>query len=408
MIIGISKKGLSIMNRKFVVYLVAFAAFLGPFTQTIYTPVLPEVASQLHSTSFVVNLTISVFTLFLAMMQVIYGPLTDLKGRRKVMLFGITLYVMASVGCFFSDTIALLLVFRALQAIGIAAGSVVAVTVISDLFEGRERGQAMGTFQMLVSLGPVLGPVIGGFLSGLFNFHSVFLALAATGMLVLVFNYLYLKETKPDNIEGARFQLRDFAGILQNRIGSSIIYLGFIQYYAFYYFLVFLPNILTERYGLSAEQKGLVFLPMSLGIVVGSYLGGKIQTRIEGEKLLVLTTYLNAISILFFLIFYAISLQWLLVGIILFGLFLGLSLPVQTTLLTGAFTKNRATAVGAYNLFRYMGMALSPIVGSLFYRIGGYYLLYGFIVVAFLAYAFLLSRRLLGAQVTSSPSLEKG
>lgn len=385
------------MNRKFIVYLVAFAAFLGPFTQTIYTPVLPEVASQLHSTSFVVNLTISVFTLFLAIMQMIYGPLTDSKGRRNVILFGITLYVIASVGCFFSDSITLLLVFRALQAIGIAAGSVVAVTVISDLFEGKERGQAMGTFQMLVSLGPVLGPVIGGFLSGLFNFHSVFLALAATGLLVLIFNYLYLKETKPDNAGSGRFHPRDFAAILQNRVGSSIIYLGFIQYYVFYDFLVFLPNILSDRYGLSAEQKGLVFLPMSLCIVVGSYLGGKIQARIDGEKLLVLTTYLNAISVLFFLIFYSISLVWLLSGIILFGLCLGLSLPVQTTLLTAAFTKNRATAVGAYNFFRYMGMAVSPIVGSLFYHIGGYYLLYGFIVFAFLAFAFFLSRRLLGS-----------
>lgn len=397
---------MNLMNRKFVLYIVAFAAFLGPFTQTIYTPILPEVASQLHSTSFIVNMTISVFTLFLAIMQVIYGPLTDVKGRRKVMLFGITLYVIASVGCFFSETITLLLVFRALQAIGIAAGSVVAVTVISDLFEGKERGQAMGTFQMLVSLGPVLGPVIGGFLSGLFNFHSVFLALAATGMLVLIFNYLYLKETKPDNIEAGRFQLRDFAAILQNRIGSSIIYLGFIQYYVFYYFLVFLPNILTDRYGLSAEQKGLVFLPMSLGIVVGSYLGGKIQARVEGEKLLVLTTYLNAISVLFFLIFYSISLPWLLAAIIFFGLSLGFSVPVQTTLLTGAFSKNRATAVGAYNFFRYMGMAFSPILGSLFYHVGGYVLLFGLIMIVYLAYALLLSRRLLGTQA-KSPSLEK-
>ncbi|WP_245996190.1 MFS transporter [Paenibacillus taihuensis] len=390
------------MNRKFIVYLVAFAAFLGPFTQTIYTPVLPEVASQLHSTSFVVNLTISVFTFFLAIMQMIYGPLTDSKGRRRVMLFGVLLYVIASVGCYFSKNIELLLVFRALQAIGIAAGSVVAVTVISDLFEGKERGHAMGTFQMLVSLGPVLGPVIGGFLSGLFNFHSVFLALAATGLLVLIFNYLYLKETKPSNVEAGRFQLRDFAMILQNRIGSSIIYLGFIQYYVFYDFLVFLPNILSDRYGLSAEQKGLVFLPMSLSIVIGSYLGGKIQARIDGEKVVVLTTYLNAIAVLFFLISYSISLAWLLAGIIAFGLFLGLSLPVQTTLLTGAFTRNRATAVGAYNFSRYMGMAVSPIVGSIFYRIGGYGLLYGFIVVATLAFAFMLSRRLL---VTRSVSV---
>ncbi|KQX45964.1 MFS transporter [Paenibacillus sp. Root444D2] len=392
------------MNRKFVVYIVAFAAFLGPFTQTIYTPVLPEVASQLHTTSFVVNLTISVFTLFLAIMQVIYGPLTDSKGRRKVILFGISLYVIASVGCFFSENIGLLLVFRALQAIGIAAGSVVAVTVISDLFDGKERGQAMGTFQMMVSLGPVLGPVIGGFLSGLFNFQSVFLALAATGMLVLILNYLYLKETKPDSGEATRFQLRDFATILQNRIGSSVIYLGFIQYYVFYNFLVFLPNILSERYGLSAEQKGLVFLPMSLCIVVGSFFGGKIQARIDGKKVIVLTTFLNVSSVLFFMIFYSISITWLLAGIICFGLFLGLSLPVQTTLLTGAFTKNRATAVGAYNFFRYMGMACSPIVGSLFYHMGGYFLMFSFIVLAFLAFALLLSRRLLGAQARKSAS----
>ncbi|MCM3626782.1 MFS transporter [Paenibacillus glycanilyticus] len=394
------------MNRKFVLYIVAFAAFFGPFTQTIYTPILPEVASQLHTTSFVVNLTISIFTLFLAIMQIIYGPLTDLKGRRKVLLVGISLYVIASVGCFFSDTITLLLVFRAMQAIGIAAGSVVAVTVISDLFEGKERGEAMGTFQMLVSLGPVLGPVIGGFLSGLFNFHSVFLALAATGMIVLVFNFLYLKETKPDNVKAGSFHPRGFAAILHNRIGSSIISLGFIQYYVFYYFLVFLPNILTDRYGLSGEQKGLVFLPMSLGIVVGSYLGGKIQSRIGGEKLLVLTSFLNAISVLFFIIFYSISLPWLLAGIIFFGLSLGLSLPVQTTLLTGAFTRNRATAVGAYNFFRYMGMALSPLIGSLFYQIGGYVLLYGFIAIVYLAFSLLLSRRHLGGQA-KSPSLGK-
>ena len=390
------------MNRKFIVYIVAFAAFLGPFTQTIYTPVLPEVAYQFHTSSFVVNLTISVFTFFLAIMQIVYGPLTDTKGRRKVILFGIALYVIASIGCFLSANIELLLVFRALQAIGIAAGSVVAVTVISDLFEGRERGQAMGTFQMMVSLGPVLGPVIGGFLSGWFNFHSVFLALAATGLLVLICNYAFLRETKPDDGKPARFQVRDFAVILRNRTGSSVIFLGFIQYYVFYNFLVFLPDILGDRYGLSAEQKGLVFLPMSLCIVIGSFLGGRIQARMDGKKVIVLTTFLNVASLIFFLVFYSISLAWLLAGIICFGLFLGLSLPVQTTLLTSAFTTNRATAVGAYNFFRYMGMACSPIVGSLLFRIGGYLLLYGFIAIVFLAFALLLSRRLLGAQAQKS------
>ncbi|MGL1465738.1 MFS transporter, partial [Vibrio parahaemolyticus] len=80
-----------------------------------------------------------------------------------ILLLGLAIYVAASLGCFLSDSIEALLVFRALQAVGIAAGAVVAVTVIGDCFEGPARGRAMGSFQMMVALGPVLGPVAGGF-----------------------------------------------------------------------------------------------------------------------------------------------------------------------------------------------------------------------------------------------------
>ncbi len=79
------------MKRQLVVYLVSLAAFLGPFTQTIYTPILPEVREAFATSSFLINLTISIFTFFLAMMQIVYGPLTDRKGRRTVLLGGIVL-----------------------------------------------------------------------------------------------------------------------------------------------------------------------------------------------------------------------------------------------------------------------------------------------------------------------------
>lgn len=262
------------MSRTAIVYLVSLAAFLGPFTQTIYTPILPEVTKDFGTSSFLVNLTISIFTFFLALMQMVYGSLTDTEGRRNVLLVGVSLYIAASLGCFFANSIYVLLVFRALQAIGIAAGSVVAATVIGDLFEGKARGKAMGTFQMMVSLGPVVGPIIGGFLGGRFNFHSVFLALVLAGLLVWIGNFIFLQETKPEKQSAKSFRLRDFTTILRHRTGSSIILLGFIQYYAMYNFLVFLPGILTERYGLSAEEKGMAYLAMSCMIVVGSFIGG--------------------------------------------------------------------------------------------------------------------------------------
>jgi MFS transporter, DHA1 family, multidrug resistance protein len=379
------------------VYLVAFAAFLGPFSQTIYVPLIPEVTKELHTTSFLVNFSISIYTIFLALMQMVYGPLTDSIGRRKVMLAGIFIYLVATIGCFLSGSIESLLVFRSLQAVGIAAGSVVAVTVIGDLFEGKDRIQPMGTFQMMVSLGPVLGPVAGGFLSGSFDFHMIFVALLCVGLIVLAGNFVYLKETKPKENKKQNFKFTDFINILKNRIGFSVIGIGFIQYYALYNFLVFLPGIMSERYGLSAEQKGLVFLPLSLGIVVGSFFGGKLR-NFDERKVVVGTAFLNVLSLLFFILVSDVSLSMLIVSISLFGLFLGMSLPVQTALLTQEFQTNRATAIGAYNFFRYMGMSVGPLLGSFLFHIGSYDLAYGFVDAILLMFALIMSNQLLMKQ----------
>lgn len=382
------------MNKKLIVYLVSFAAFLGPFTQTIYAPIIPEVTKQFQSTPFLVNLTISIFTFFLALMQIVYGPLTDTKGRRKIILFGIAVYVLASLGCFFSNSIGVLLFFRAMQAIGIAAGSVVAVTVIGDLFEGKSRGKAMGTFQTMVSLGPVAGPVIGGFLGGRFDFHAVFLALMVTGIIIFSCNFMFLKETKPAGRKEQPFRAGDFITILRDQAGFAIILLGFIQYYTFYNFLVFLPGILTEQYGLNAEQKGMVFLPLSLFMVIGSSLGGLLQENVEGKKILVSSSFLNVLVIFSFIFVSWESLSFLIGTLILYGLFFGMSLPVQTTILTQVFRSNRATAVGVYNFFRFMGMACGPLLGTILLDLGGYSGLFGFIVVVFAGCAFFLNCRL--------------
>ncbi|WP_438444962.1 MFS transporter [Gorillibacterium sp. sgz5001074] len=382
------------MNKRWAVYAVSLAAFLGPFTQTIYTPLLPEVTDALHTTPFLVNVSISIFTVGLALMQLVYGPLTDTRGRRKVLLAGISIYILASLGCYFSGGIAGILVFRSLQAIGIAAGSVVAVTVIGDLYDGPARGKAMGTFQMMVYLGPVGGPIIGGLLGGRFDFHTVFLALTGAGLLILAGNAILLKETKPATGSGRRFSPADYAAVLKDRVGSAIILLGFVQYYVFYNFLVFVPGILTDRYGLSPEQKGLALLPMSAMIVAGSYIGGRLQLRLDGRRLVTAVSFLNLLAVALFLLLYPLSLGALLGGTLFIGLFLGVSLPVQTTLLTEEFVETRATATGMYNLFRYLGMACGPVLGSFLLSAGGYGLLFGFAAAGLLGCALFMRGRL--------------
>lgn len=371
------------MSPRLLTFMVAFAAFLGPFTQTVYAPILPELGGALRTTPFLINLSISIFTLVLAFMQIIYGPLVDRSGRKRTLLAGLAIYIVASLGCFLADRIETLLAFRALQAVGIAAGAVVAVTVIGDRFEGAARGRAMGSFQMMVALGPVVGPVVGGFVGEHLDFHYVFLLLALVGAAALLSNAIWLRETRPAG-EPRAFHPAQYLEVLGNRQGLAIMLLSFVQYYAFYNYLVFMPRVLDAVYGLSASEKGLVFLPLSVAVVIGSYVGGRLLGQWRPRPMLLVTALLNALSLLLFLAVAPLSLVALVVAVTAFGLFLGLSLPVQTSLLMDLYQHNRATAVGSYNFFRFMGMATGPVLGSWLFQDGNLGLLYGFAAAAFL------------------------
>jgi len=371
------------MSPRLLTFMVAFAAFLGPFTQTVYAPILPELGGALRTTPFLINLSISIFTLVLAFMQIIYGPLVDRSGRKRTLLAGLAIYIVASLGCFLADRIETLLAFRALQAVGIAAGAVVAVTVIGDRFEGAARGRAMGSFQMMVALGPVVGPVVGGFVGEHLDFHYVFLLLALVGAAALLSNAIWLRETRPAG-EPRDFHPAQYLEVLGNRQGLAIMLLSFVQYYAFYNYLVFMPRVLDAVYGLSASEKGLVFLPLSVAVVIGSYVGGRLLGHWRPRPMLLVTALLNALSLLLFVAVAPLSLVALVVAVTAFGLFLGLSLPVQTSLLMDLYQRNRATAVGSYNFFRFMGMATGPVLGSWLFQDGNLGLLYGFAAAAFL------------------------
>lgn len=159
----------------FILYVVCMSALLGSFAQNIYTPILPMIQNSFHTSLYLVNVTVSLFTFVLAIMQLIYGPLIDTKGRKSVLIPSLIISTIGSIGCAFSANIYLFLFFRAVQAIGIAAIPVVAATIIGDLFEGKERGEAMSLYQMLLALAPAIGPLIGGYLGSINGHVSVFL-----------------------------------------------------------------------------------------------------------------------------------------------------------------------------------------------------------------------------------------
>ncbi|ERI08591.1 MFS transporter [Aneurinibacillus aneurinilyticus] len=371
------------MNIRLILYILGISALVGSISQNIYTPILPEIQRTFHTTPYLTNLTISVFTIALAIMQIVYGPFIDSKGRKKILLPSMLLYVVASIGCAFSSSIYALLLFRTLQGIGAAAIPVVAATVIGDLFEGKQRGKALSTYQMLLSLASVIGPLIGGFIGAKSGHFGVFFFLSISGLILLLLNLRFLPETKPENGQTRKLSLTRFSTIARNSTGLAVLVLGFTQFYTFYSFLVFLPSILNHIYSISPEKIGVAFLPLSLCVMLGSFLSGRLQGDIKPTNSLLYTCLLNVLSVVLFIALAHVSIVCMIIIIALYGLTVGFSMPIQSRLLTDEFLHERATAISMYNFVRYIGMAIGPIAGSFLVQGGNFFLPFSFAALLF-------------------------
>ncbi|WP_337927181.1 MFS transporter [Xenorhabdus griffiniae] len=362
----------SIRHVKVIFYLVCFSALLGSLAQNIYVPVIPTIQALFNASLPLVNLTVSAFTFVLAIMQIVYGPLADNKGRKAILLPALTISVIGSVGCAMASDIYWLIAFRIVQAIGIAAIPVIAATIIGDLYEEQHRAKAISTYQMLLTLTPALGPLLGGYLAELNGYVAIFQFIAVIGGLILISNLLWLPETKPETIPenmpkpsaSAKKVFWQFGQILSDRITQSVFCIGFMLSYCYFCFLTFLPIILNHEYDFSPADIGWMYIPISLAMIGGSYSYRLLHHRFSEINGLIVSSLLNLALILLFSITYRFGVPTLIIVTALYGFTLGLSTPTHATLLLKTFVEERATVIGLYNFIRYMGMAIGPMVGS--------------------------------------------
>ena len=379
---------------------VGAAAFLGPFSQTAYAPSLPELGSFFAVNTVLVNLTISLFMAILALATLLVGPMADRWGRRAMLLPGLLLFTLGSLLCLFAASYWIFLGGRMVQAIGISTAIVIAPTVIGDVFPQQERVAAIGLYQALTFLGPVLGPVVGGLIAAHLQWQWVFALLAAGGLAAWFYNRKHLPETLPAGLVPVPIRLRSFRSVLANRSAVAVLMLGFSQFFGYYVFLVFLPTLLATLYPQQAASTGFFFLPLTAGILAAISLSGRFARRWRRSHVVGAATFGIAGSVLLFWLALSaglMSLPLLLVFLLAYGLLLGASLPVQTTILVSLFHEEKATAVGSYNFCRFAGAACGPLVGgliSLAYGVDTVFLVLG---VLLLAAAWVVKRQLTDA-----------
>src|SRR5664279_1719216 len=157
---------------------------LTPFSIDMYLPGFPAIAKDLSTSAAKVSLSLSSFFIGISLGQLIYGPLLDRFGRKKPLYIGLAVYIVASIGCAFSQSINGLISLRIIQALGSCAATVGSVTLVRDLFPVDENAKIFALLILVLGASPMIAPTAGGYIISSLGWHAIFIVLTLTAALI--------------------------------------------------------------------------------------------------------------------------------------------------------------------------------------------------------------------------------
>lgn len=235
---------------------------LGPLTIDMYLPALPRIAEELSISSSVAQLTLTGTLVGLALGQLIVGPLSDSLGRRRPLIAGIIVHILATVLCLLAPNVAVLGVARALQGVGAAAAAVVAVAVVGDLYRGSTAATVMSRLILILGVAPVVAPSLGAAVLLHASWHWVFAALAVMSGGLLVFAAMALPETLPPGYRRplqVRGIVSTYGMLLRDGKFVTLVVVAALGMSGLFAYIAGASFVLQGDYGLNQQAFALVF-----------------------------------------------------------------------------------------------------------------------------------------------------
>jgi DHA1 family bicyclomycin/chloramphenicol resistance-like MFS transporter len=287
--------GDSLTRRQRVVYVLVLGALtaLGPFTIDLYLPAFPKIEADLAVSTAAIQLTLTATTLGFAFGQLLVGPWSDRVGRRLPLILATTVHILASLGVALAPDLTWLLAFRVLQGFGAAAGAVVAMATVRDLFGGYPLVRMLSRLALVNGLAPIAAPVIGSQLLLLMPWRGLFFVLAGYGVLVVVAASLFIIETLPParRVEPGHATLgQRYRVLFTDRVFVGVAIIGGMSFSGLFAYLSASPFLFQDVYGLDPQGYGLLFAANSIGIVAGVQISARLAKRIPPQWILSVST----------------------------------------------------------------------------------------------------------------------
>jgi DHA1 family bicyclomycin/chloramphenicol resistance-like MFS transporter len=277
---------------RYVIILGALTA-LGPFTIDLYLPAFPEVAAALRVTPTAIQATLAATTIGLAIGQLIVGPWSDVVGRRMPLIVATFAHVAASLACAAAPNVELLTVSRFVMGAAAAAGGVVSLALVRDLFSGVPMMRMLSRLGMINGLAPIVAPILGSQLLRWMDWRGIFVVLAIYGAVICVASALWITETLPSESRirsGVRALPGRMGGLLRDRRYLGLALIGGFVWGGEFSYLAGSPFLFQGVYAFSVAQYGLLFSVNALGYVLGTQLGGRLSARVPPQWILAVGT----------------------------------------------------------------------------------------------------------------------
>jgi DHA1 family bicyclomycin/chloramphenicol resistance-like MFS transporter len=347
--------------------LLALLGMLGPFSIDTYLPAFAGIAQSLDSSAVQMQQTLSAYLFGFAFMSLFHGAISDSFGRRPVVLWGLAVFTVASVGCALSQSIGQLIFFRAVQGLSTGAGIVVSRAVIRDMFPPSQAQKVMSQVTIFFGVAPAIAPMVGGWLLIHSSWHAIFWFLSGVGVVLWVANYRLLPETlhltqrqhfNVKNLLSGYWQLGSDPRFVLLALASGIPFNGMFLY------VLSAPVFLGEHLGLQPQQFFWFFILTISGIMGGALVSGRVAGKLtpkrqirNGFAIMLLIGLINLGANLLF----KAHVSWAMFPIAVFAFGWALMVPVVTLLVLDLHPDRRGMAS---SLQMFVGSSANGIVAG--------------------------------------------
>jgi len=245
------------------ILILASLTALAPFAIDTYLPAFEVMENDLATNSNFIQQTLTFYLVPYTIMTIFHGAISDSIGRIKTIKYGMSLFILGSIGCVFATNIEMLWISRLIQGVGAGAGNVVARAMVRDLYSGATAQKVMATIQIIFGIAPAIAPMVGGLLLGI-SWQAIFIFLIIYSVLITIFSVNFLPETiskqnqLPFNFESVLSRYRDLLN--DNNYIFLILAVSF-NFSAFFLYVLSSPIFLMQHLNLSSSQFGYLFIP---------------------------------------------------------------------------------------------------------------------------------------------------